>query len=168
MIGYYDITSFDEDTINFININKHYTFNFIIWGSDDYSTLKKLENVNVYHSLKATTMMDMIDNSTFILSKKYINYDRFSGQLGLALSYEKPLLLDIKTKLAYNLPGITFTNQYSEIGNLDTIDINQYTRIQDENRILKLDILQKNKSVLHSLGGSVSPIHKYVLKVRRS
>ena len=70
-------------------------------------------------------MNDLIINSKFILSKKIINYDRFSGQLTLAMSYEKPLIIDIKTK-KYNLPGIQFHKNYSEIGKLDNITDEKY------------------------------------------
>lgn len=172
MVGYYTLECFDEDTIMFINKNKQYIFNFILWGSDDYSRLQSLENVKLYRSLEATAMMNIIHDSKYILSKKYINYDRFSGQLGLAVSYEKPLILDVKTKTAYNLPGITFTNQYSEIGNLDTIDVDQYERIQHDIRILKQELLQKNKSTLHSflepLRSESSVIYKHILTNRRT
>jgi hypothetical protein len=53
-------------------------------------------------------MVDLINKSKYILSKKFINYDRFSGQLSLAMSFEKPLIIDLKTKNNYNLPGIPF------------------------------------------------------------
>jgi hypothetical protein len=151
MVGCYTESNFDEDIINFININKHYTFNFIVWCSNNYSKLKTLENVNTYHGLDATNMMNIINNSKYILSKKYINYDRFSGQLGLALSYEKPLIIDIKSKNSYNLPGIVFNNNYSEIGNLDKINNECYDDIKTEIKRIKINILKNNSEILKSL-----------------
>jgi hypothetical protein len=150
LIGQYNQSHFDEDTLNFININKHYTFNFIIWGSKNYSKLQTLENVKVYNRIETSVMMDIINNSKYILSKKYIYYDRFSGQLSLALSFEKPLIIDLITKNVYNLPGIPFSKNYSEIGNLDAINDEQYQIIKTNIKNIKTEMLKKNKLRLYN------------------
>lgn len=150
MIGYYKNKSIDEDLLNFININNNYTFNFIIWG-DIYKNLKGIKNVHCYTSIKTNIMIDMVHNSKYILSKKYINYDRFSGQLGIAISHEIPLIIDIKTKNNYKLPGITFNENYSDIDNLDDITDEQYSSLKKEIKLFKDNILENNKIIFDSL-----------------
>lgn len=149
MIGYYENKHFDKDTIKFININKDYKFNFIIYGSKNYSNLKNLKNVKIYSHLKTSKMMDIINRSKYILSKKYINYDRLSGQLALAMSFEKPLIINSKTKQSYNLPGITFNKEYCEIGNLENIDDDKYESLKNEVKVIKEKILYNNNLILH-------------------
>jgi hypothetical protein len=146
MIGYYTNDSFDSDTINFIKNNNNYHFYFVIWGSS-YPNLQNIENVTLRHNLKTHDMINLLINSKFILSKKVINYDRFSGQLSLAMSFEKPLLIDKKTKDAYNLPGITFNNNYTELGSLDNINNEQYISLKNEIKILKNKIIKNNKII---------------------
>ena len=92
-------------------------------------------------------MNNIINDSKFILSKKVINYDRFSGQLSLAMSYEKPLIIDIKTKDAYNLPGITFNTNYSEVGCLDDITDEKYKLLKNEIKSFKNDLIYKSKTI---------------------
>lgn len=149
MIGYYDDNNIDDDLLKFINLNNNYTFNFIIWGGYG-NKLKNIKNVNLYSSLKTDVMINILNNSKYILSKKYINYDRFSGQLGLAMSYEIPLIIDIKTKNNYNLPGITFNINYSEIENLDDITDTQYSSLKEEIKLVKNNILENNKMIFKS------------------
>ena len=96
-------------------------------------------------------MIDMVHNSKYILSKKYINYDRFSGQLGIAISHEIPLIIDIKTKNNYKLPGITFNENYSDIDNLDDITDEQYSSLKKEIKLFKDNILENNKIIFDSL-----------------
>ena len=72
------------------------------------------------------------------MSKKYINFDRFSGQLGLAISFEKPLIIDSNTQQAYQLPGFSFDKNYSELDSLDSITDEEYnTKIEDIQKFKK-------------------------------
>lgn len=161
LVGYYKNESFDNDLINFIKINKNYKFNFITWGSPNYTNITKLNlpNVKIHKrickgnliGMDTAELMNIINNSKYILSKKYINYDRFSGQLGLAVSFEKPLLLDLKTKTSYNLPGLPFEKDLCEIGNLDNIDNKQYEAIIDDIKTFKLETLETNRSICNTL-----------------
>ena len=151
LIGYYKNSNFDKDTIDFIKINKNYTFNFIIWADNEYPNLKNIKNVNIYHALKTSSMIKIINNSKYILSKKYINHDRFSGQLSLAMSFEKPLIIDLKSKTVYDLPGIAFKENYCEVGNLDSIDNNKYNYLKEEIKIKKKEMLDNNNKILNSL-----------------
>jgi len=151
MIGYYLNRDIDNDMINFINKNNNYTFIFIIWGDTGYPNLKNIKNVKLLSNVKTDVMNNIINNSKFILSKKAINYDRFSGQLSLAMSYEKPLIVDRKTKDAYNLPGITFNNNYSEIGSLDDITDEKYKLLKNEIKSLKNELIDKSKTMLNSV-----------------
>jgi hypothetical protein len=146
-IGYYKSENIDNDMVNFININKSYKFRFIIRGSPNYNRLKGLNNVELLTNIQANTLANLINESKYILSKKIINYDRFSGQLGLSISFEKPLLIDIKTKKDYNLPGISFNNDYSELGDLDNICDNTYKRLINEIKNKKEEIITSNKAI---------------------
>lgn len=148
MIGYYN--NIDDDLLKFINLNSNYTFNFIIWGCNSEQKLKNITNVIFYSSVKTDIMIDILDNSKYVLSKRYINYDRFSGQLGLAMSHEIPLIIDIKTKNNYKLPGITFEQKYCEIGNLDNITNEKYSSLINEIKIRKNEILEHNKQIFTS------------------
>lgn len=148
MIGYYNDNNIDDDLLKFINLNNNYTFNFIIWGGTG-AKLKNIKNVNYYSKIKSNIMIDILNNSKYVLSKKYINYDRFSGQLGLAMSHEIPLIIDIKTKTNYKLPGITFNKNYCEI-NLDDITDEKYNSLKKEILLVKDNILENNKMIFKS------------------
>ena len=148
MIGYYNDNNIDNDLLEFINLNNNYTFNFIIWGGTG-AKLKNIKNVNYYSKIKSNIMIDILNNSKYVLSKKYINYDRFSGQLGLAMSHEIPLIIDIKTKTNYKLPGITFNKNYCEI-NLDDITDEKYNSLKKEIILVKDNILENNKMIFKS------------------
>ena len=150
-IGYYKNKNFDKDTINFINLNNDYHFYFVTWGDRNYSNIKNLKNVTLLHRINADKVHNLINNSKFVLSKKYINYDRFSGQLGLAMSYEKPLIIDSKTKQVYDLPGIAFHKDYTEIGKLDNIKEDQYNLIKQEIKIKKEQIISNNKEIFKKI-----------------
>lgn len=151
MVGYYKNENIDNNTINFINTNNNYTFIFIVWGDSSYSNLHNLKNVKLLSNVKTNVMNNIINDSKFILSKKVINYDRFSGQLSLAMSYEKPLIIDKKTKEAYNLPGITFDNNYSEVDCLDDITDEKYKLLKNEIKSLKNKLIDKNKNIFNSV-----------------
>lgn len=132
MIGYYLNSNIDDDTDSFIQMNYAYTFIFITWGDSTYSNLTKHANVKILQYVKTPEMFDILNKSRFVLSKKFINYDRYSGQLGMAMSLEKPLIIDAKTATAYNLPGLTFTSVYSEIEALDKISDEKYDMLVDD------------------------------------
>lgn len=150
MIGYYDDNNIDNDLLNFINLNNNYIFNFIINGGTG-NKLKNIKNVNLYISKVETNfMINILNNSKYVLSKKHINYDRFSGQLGLAMSHEIPLIIDIKTKNNYKLPGITFDKNYCEINNLDDITDEKYNSLKKEIKLVKDNILENNKMIFKS------------------
>ena len=141
----------------FLRDNLDYEFFFIIWGDSDYSNLEKHSNVRILHDVQTTDLVEIIRESKFILSKKYINYDRFSGCLSLAMSFEKPLILDKKTANAYNLPGFVFPRQYSEIGKIDNrITEEMYETKCTEIRKWKEDCLQRNVPCMRSIFSSLS------------
>lgn len=152
LIGYYLNQHFDEDTIKFINMNSDYTFHFVVWGSGDkYSNINNIKNIQLYNGLDTSKLVNLIDSSKYILSKKKIKYDRFSGQLGLSISYEKPMLIDKRTKDSYNLPGFVFDKNYSELGSLNNIDDSIYQNVKNEIKIFKENTLKNNKMILQSL-----------------
>jgi hypothetical protein len=149
MIGYYNDDNIDKDLLTFININDNYKFNFIICGGNG-NKLRNIKNVNYYSKVETNSMIDILNSSKYILSKKHINYDRFSGQLSLAMSHEIPLIVDIKTKNSYNLPGITFDKNYCDIENLDNISDEKYSELKNEIKLFKYNNLENNKKIFDS------------------
>ena len=149
MIGHYTNDNFDDDIINFITKNSNYNFRFMIFGSS-YPKLSNLKNVTLLTNLNTNDMIDFVIKSQYILSKKKINYDRFSGQLSLAMSHEIPLIIDARTQKAYNLPGVTFYNNYSDIGNLDYVTDEQYNLLKNQIKTCKDNLIDKNKKIFQS------------------
>ena len=71
MIGFYDEEKFDQDTIQFIHTNQNYTFNFIIRRYNNrYEQIKKIQNVKLYVGISTSEMINIIQSSKYILSKK--------------------------------------------------------------------------------------------------
>jgi hypothetical protein len=70
-IGYYRNCQIDDDTLLFIEKNLDYQFNFIIWG-DNYtsSNLKNYTNVKILQNINTSSLIEIINQSKYILSKK--------------------------------------------------------------------------------------------------
>lgn len=151
LIGYYPNDCIDFDLIQFIRMNSDFVFYFIVNGSKKYPELKRQSNVKVFQNMSTSMMMNKIEKSKYILSKKHINYDRFSGQLGLALSFEIPLIIDKKTKEDYHIPGITFSSNYSEIGNLKNVTEQDYNNLSALMKLKKNEYMNKNKRTIQDL-----------------
>ena len=149
-IGYYLNRQFDKDILDFIKLNEDYTFNFIVRGekSRNYPVLKGIKNVNCYNNIEGEKVVELLKSARYILSKRHINYDRFSGQLGLSVSYEKPLLVDKRTMDVYKLPGISFEKNYMELGKLSDIDDNMYDDLWNKVKKFKTDAIKKNTEIL--------------------
>jgi hypothetical protein len=83
----------------------------------------------------------------------YINYDRFTGMISLALSFKKPMIVDKKTRDAYNIPGIVYEKRFSEI--IDTLnnDVSPlvYEKIVDSISEFNKDVINKNKQTICEL-----------------
>ena len=151
LIGYYLQSSIDEDTENFIKNNNEYTFIFITWGDSSYKKLTDHSNVRVLHDVKTPTMFQLIAECKFMLSKKYINYHIYSGQLGLAVSFEKPIIIDSKTAGAYKIPGIVFNENYTDIGKLDDVTEEAYERHIEDLRLFKNEVSENNRDTMKRL-----------------
>lgn len=151
MIGYYNDNNIDNDIISFIQNNLDYLFIFIVWGGTHYNSLKNKENIKLLNSINTFEMVNIINDSKFILSKKHINYDRFSGQLGLAMSFQKPLIIDYKTATAYKLPGITFKENYCEINRLNEITDEIYDKIIEEIKVFNSNTLTNNNIIMSDI-----------------
>ena len=149
-IGYYLNRQFDKDILDFIKLNEDYTFNFIVRGekSRNYPVLKGIQNVNCYNNIEGEKVVELLKSARYILSKRHINYDRFSGQLGLSVSYEKPLLVDKRTMDVYKLPGISFEKNYMELGKLSEIDDKKYDELWNKVKKFKTDAIKKNTEIL--------------------
>lgn len=152
LIGYYSNSQIDNDLISFIQNNMDYQFVFVIWGGD-YSccNLNYNSNIKLLGGVDTSTLIQLIYDTKYILSKRHINYDRFSGQLSLAMSFQKPMIIDTRTASAYNLPGITFNENYCEINKLSNISDEKYDTIIEEIKVFNETTLRKNSEIMHAL-----------------
>jgi hypothetical protein len=158
LIGDYKNDHMDDDTDKFIEQNQNYIFNFIIrinTRDPNYTNILKHPNVNILHNIKTPELVNIINSSKYILSKKYINIDRFSGQLGLSISFEKPLIIDTKTASVYNLPGIYFKKNYNEIGKLSDISDKQYNSIIKQIQKFKETTLTNNLNIINKFKNKI-------------
>ena len=151
LLGYYKNSDIDDDTSLFISSNPEYTFQFIVWGDWNYTNLTKHSNVIFLNNIQTLPMIYYFQSSKFILSKKYINYDRFSGQLGLAMSLEIPMIIDSRTANTYGLPGITFEKNYSEVGRLADMKDEQYSSLVKQIQEFNATTLEKNRVQIEEL-----------------
>jgi hypothetical protein len=144
----------DEDLQYFIENSQH-TFNFVVWGDGNYDNLTRFPNVVVYYNLQYDHLTEIINNSSYILLRNasYINYDRFTGMITLALSFKKPLIVDKKTRDAYNIQGIVYEKRFSEI--IDTLnnDVSPivYEKLVDSIGKFNKDVINKNKQIMCEL-----------------
>lgn len=141
-VGYFLNSWVDEDLQYFIE-NSHHTFHFIVWGDGNYDKLTKYSNVNVHYNASTDHLNEIINNSSYMLLRNasYINYDRFTGMIALALSFKKPMIVDTKTKDAYEIPGIVYEKRYSEL--IDTLN-NEITPIVYEKIVDSISEFNKN------------------------
>ena len=147
-VGYFMNRWVDEDLQYFIE-NSNHTFKFIVWGDGNYDNLTRFQNVAVYYNIQYDHLTDIINNSSYMLLRNasYINYDRFTGMISLALSFKKPMIVDKKTRDAYNIPGIVYEKRFSEI--IDTLNHEVspivYEKIVDSINEFNKDVINKNK-----------------------
>jgi hypothetical protein len=154
MVGYFLNSWVDEDLRYFIE-NCNYNFNFIVWGNGSYDNLTKYSNVKLHYNVSNYYLIDIINNSSYILLRNasYINYDRFTGMISLALSFKKPLILDERTKKAYNVPGIVYEKRYSELVNTLNTDVSMsiYENLVNSIDDLNKHAINKNKIIMNEL-----------------
>ena len=153
-VGYFLNTWVDEDLQYFIE-NSHHTFNFVVWGDGNYDNLTRFSNVVVYYNVQHDQLTEIINNSSYMLLRNasYINYDRFTGMISLALSFKKPMIADKRTKEAYNMPAIVYKKRFSEV--IDTLnnDVSQniYEKLVDSIGEFDKDVINKNKRIMCEL-----------------
>lgn len=149
-VGYFTNNWVDNDFDNFINTS-NYMFNFVVYAEDDYTILDKYKNISVYRGIQQETLVDLIKSSKFILSRKFPNYDRFSGTYSLAMSFEKPLILNKKTRDIYDFPGIVFEHEYSEIIEQLNMSNDDYDLLLGKVKSFNTKTLSDNKDKLTKL-----------------
>jgi endonuclease III-like uncharacterized protein len=73
--------------------------------------------------------------------------------MSLALSFKKPMIVDKRTKEAYNIPGIVYEKRYSEIIEALNNDISPiiYEEFVDAIGEFNKDVINKNKRIMHEL-----------------
>jgi hypothetical protein len=153
-VGYFLNSWIDEDLQYFIE-NSNHTFNFVVWGDGSYDKLTRFSNVSVYCDTSTDHLNEIINNSSYILLRNasYINYDRFTGMIALALSFKKPMIVDKKTKDAYKIPGIVYQKRYSELINVLNNEISSvvYEKLVDSIEKFNKDVINKNKKIIREL-----------------
>jgi hypothetical protein len=153
-VGYFMNRWVDEDLQYFIENSQH-TFNFVVWGDGNYDNLTRFSNVVVYYHVQYDHLTEIINNSSYILlrNSSYINYDRFTGMITLALSFKKPLIVDKRTRDAYNIQGIVYEKRFSEV--IDTLnnDVSPivYEKLVDSICKFNKDVINKNKQIMCEL-----------------
>lgn len=154
LVGFFLDSWVDEDLQYFIE-NSHHTFHFVVWGDGNYDKLTKYSNVSVYHNTPTEDLNEIINNSSYMLLRNasYINYDRFTGMIALALSFKKPMIVDTKTKEAYGIPGIVYEKRYSEL--IETLNadmsLNVYEKLVDSISEFNNGVINQNKKVISEL-----------------
>jgi len=115
IIGYFVPEYLDADLDSFIR-NSQYNFIFIGYERC-YNCLNKYPNVNVFINLSTNELVSFISKSKFILARnhKHMSKELFSGTLSLAVSHYKPLILSEYFSNIYNIPAITYNEDFSEI-----------------------------------------------------
>jgi len=152
-IGYYRDSWCDDDFNSFIK-NSKFKFNFVIYGDDNYPKLSSYSNVSIMHKLPMNILSEMIYNSKFILARKpqYINKDRFCGCFTLAMSFNKPLIVDEQTQSIYKFPGVIFKNGYSEITDtINTMSDCEYDGLLNEVSNFRNNAINENKIKMDEL-----------------
>jgi len=153
-VGYFMNMWVDEDLQYFIENSQH-NFNFVVWGDGNYDNLTRFPNVMVYYNVHHDHLTEIINNSSYILlrNESYINYDRFTGMISLALSFKKPMIVDKRTKEVYNIPGIVYKKRYSELIEALNNDISSivYDKLVDSIGEFNKDVINKNKRIMCEL-----------------
>ena len=73
--------------------------------------------------------------------------------ISLALSFKKPMIVDKRTKEAYNIPGLVYEKRFSEL--IDTLnnDVSPivYEKLVDSIGEFNKDVIDKNKQIMCEL-----------------
>ena len=153
-VGYFENRWVDEDLQYFIENSQH-AFNFVVWGDGNYNNLTRFPNVAVYYNTSTDHLNELINNSSYILLRNasYINYDRFTGMISLALSFKKPMIVDKRTRDAYNIPGIVYEKRFSEVIDTLNTDISPmvYEKLVNSISEFNKTIINKNKIIMSEL-----------------
>lgn len=150
-IGYCKNDYIDSDTVSLFQQLYDYEFIYVCWGDDAYPALNNISNVRtIRQGLSAISMCRLIQECAFLMMRKHANYDRFSGQLSLAVSYEKPLLIDKRTADAYGLPGLMFGTQYTELVSQFPVSSEKYQSEVEKLRAFKQKQRENNKRVMQN------------------
>ena len=150
-VGYFKNSYIDTDLNQFIHLNADFQFIFVVWGDTHYPRISHHKNVQICTNIPATSLSSLLSSSMFILSRKKINDDRFSGYMSLAMSFEIPLIIDAKTAAIYGFPGFNFHKDFCEVGCLSKISQNDYLKHLRDIRQFKHDWQSKNYATLNKL-----------------
>ncbi len=151
-VGYFEREYYDDDLKNFINKLPQYNFIFIY--SNNNNPFIGLKNVTRINSCSTANLINYVKNSKFMLMRKlpYQGKGLFSGALSIAVSMKKPIILQKFFADIYDLPAITFENNYCEtIDYLSNITEERYNKCINELKN-KIDIINDyNKEIISKL-----------------
>jgi hypothetical protein len=151
-LGYIIEPFVDEDTKNFIRELKDYTFIFV--GGSHIEGFNNMTNVKQYSRVDQVQLVDMLNISKFVLTRKipFQKTDRYSGTLGHSISHRKPMIIQKYTSDSYNLPGIVFNDNYCEvIHTIKNMTDEDYTKQLEAIDISCKDLSINNKDALKRL-----------------
>jgi hypothetical protein len=161
-IGYFEDRFMDADFDSFITSLPHYQFVFIVWGGS-YMPFEKYSNVTLRNHITTDELMSLVEETKYILLRKppFQELEKFSGAIGLALSYCKPLIIHQSLKELYQIPAaISFENGCSEtIFKINSITISQYGEMVEYlGRIREMAISENKKKMSNLLLDAILPI----------
>jgi len=130
-----------------------------LWDNDDDLKLfkKNIKYEIIYFSKRKNkdipkdmfTLNKYLQNSIFILGRKTWHYPyAYSGSLGLSFSFNIPIILPEFKQKEYELPCITFKENYCElIDYINNINVDEYNTLLKNMDHIKNKEIEKNKKI---------------------
>ena len=127
----------DEDILNFKNNIK---YELIFFNNKNKNLVNKDMN----------TLVKYLEKTIFILGKKTYYYeDSYSGSVTISYSFNIPMILQQNKLNEYEIHGIGFENNYSElIDYVNNVDFNEYNNLLTKMNNFKKQEIIKNENFL--------------------
>ena len=130
----------DEDILNFKNNIKYELIFF-------HNKNKNIKNKDI------SSLIKYLEKTIFILGKKTYWYeDSYSGSVTISYSFNIPIILQKNKLNEYEIDGISFENNYSElIDYVNNVDFNKYNNLLTKMNNFKKKEIIKNENFLLNL-----------------
>lgn len=127
----------DDDIINFKNNVK---YELIFFNNRN-------KNIN---SKNMNSLVKYLEKTIFILGKKTYHYkNSYSGSVTISYSFNIPIILQQNKLNEYEIDGISFENNYSELINyVNNVDFNEYNNLLTKMNNFKKQEIAKNENFL--------------------